>query len=613
MAEQNTKIEWMPDLQNIKEYIENHFMDELIDGLLDCIRAQAVEGLDFSLDGGQLVADRPSCSLISVDCWYLDRTSLLADMKMRLKIGASKENGFPRFGIRIINFSIGIELDGGIRLTSEIQEPTVYLFPERNMYRLTNNLVPVLSYEEMDSVALDMITTYLGPQGRQLMIDGGGPLKLAKAMGLNIRHGVLYGNVHTKAILFFKDGSVDAKGSYEMREELPISAKTIFINDGCKWLAEDLRYIAHECVHYLLHSMFYELQCLNASDLSMLGFKAADQTQKVVEKDLYWIERQANVISINALLPKPDIVALTNQYWQEVSTADMNLGGKIEHVIMQMAEEKNFSKSLVRTRLLLLGKKAAKGAYNYVDGELIDPFAFSLDSLDNGETFVINRKDFIKLYEKDEEFRKLMDSHQMIYVDGHVCLNQPVFVRYVNNRIQLTTWALAHIDECCLKFKKSYIYDFKEHMTIGQLQSSKEYNEEYLMIASMRMKDNDSDETMDKCAEYLENLPRRPAKLLSKLIEDRVKTQRELSYTSGLSTSTIGRMCNDDAFDYDIKQVTRLVVGLRLPPLLSSYFLEVLGFPRTVMIRYIRYQCIIDCMFMDDINMIVETHDRLFQ
>ena len=35
-------------------------------------------------------------------------------------------------------------------------------------------------------------------------------------------------------------------------------------------------------------------------------------------------------------------------------------------------------------------------------------------------------------------------------------------------------------------------------------------------------------------------------------------------------------------------------IGLQLPPLLSSLFLEMTRFTRTVMVRYYRYQCIID-------------------
>ena len=32
----------------------------------------------------------------------------------------------------------------------------------------------------------------------------------------------------------------------------------------------------------------------------------------------------------------------------------------------------------------------------------------------------------------------------------------------------------------------------------------------------------------------------------------------------------------------------------------------------TVMVRYYRYQCIIDCLFMEDIETVVESHKKLF-
>lgn len=35
-------------------------------------------------------------------------------------------------------------------------------------------------------------------------------------------------------------------------------------------------------------------------------------------------------------------------------------------------------------------------------------------------------------------------------------------------------------------------------------------------------------------------------------------------------------------------------------------------FTRTVMVRYYRYQCIIDCLFMEDIETVVESHKKLF-
>ena len=118
---------------------------------------------------------------------------------------------------------------------------------------------------------------------------------------------------------------------------------------------------------------------------------------------------------------------------------------------------------------------------------------------------------------------------------------------------------------------------------------------------------------MEKNVEYLDELPRRPSKALTKLIKDRVETQRGLVASSGLSKSTVSRMCNEDDYDYSIQDVTRIIIGLELPPPLSALFLDMTGFSRAVMVKYYRYQCIIDCMFMEDIETVVETHRALFE
>ena len=98
-----------------------------------------------------------------------------------------------------------------------------------------------------------------------------------------------------------------------------------------------------------------------------------------------------------------------------------------------------------------------------------------------------------------------------------------------------------------------------------------------------------------------------------KLIHDRCGTQKELSLRSGISEATISRMCSDDNFRYDIRQITRIVISLHMPPLLSAAFMELTGFGTAVMTRYLRYQCIIACMFMDELNDVINSNGKLFE
>ena len=48
---------------------------------------------------------------------------------------------------------------------------------------------------------------------------------------------------------------------------------------------------------------------------------------------------------------------------------------------------------------------------------------------------------------------------------------------------------------------------------------------------------------------------------------------------SGISEATISRMCSDDNFRYDIRQITRIVISLHMPPLLSAALMESILFP----------------------------------
>ena len=612
------RIEMAPVLQTMHEYIDNHFFDELMDEIEGGVKLKLFEGMELD-DDGEIIINRQDSKLVRTELWWLDRTTLLADIKARLKIGIRHEEGVPRYRVHHVNFSAKFELNNGIRLFHGIQDMTVFCPPSRDLPKLSKYLVPVLSYDEMETMVLDMLRRYLGENSiKNFQPDGA--YKLAEAMGLTITHVSLFRNHHTVAILYLKEGTVrvtesgasgtgtDDEGFREMR----IPAKTIIVNDNVSHQGDLERDIYHECCHFEWHSLFYELQELHAADLRMLEYKEADKASKPAEKDIRWVERQAAFVGIAAMFPRPVFAPLVHTYWKDVVNTQQNLGEKYAHVIYMISQDKQKVKSIIKSRLVSLGSAGAKGAYNYVDGRYVSAFAYNTDNVESGDTFVISRAEFTEMYEQDERFRKLIDTHQFIYVDGHICCNLPQFVRQVGKELILTDWARGHVDECCLKFRKHYYYNHTQGYKVGELQSDEEYNESYLMIHSLDISHLSMDELMARNLEYLEELPHRPSKALAKLVKDRLGSQSSLVAASGLSKSTVSRMCTDDNFDYSIEDVTRLVIGLQLPPPLSALLLELTRFPRSVMTRYYRYQCIIDCLFMEDIETVIETHPKLF-
>ena len=619
MKNTGKNIDVAPVLQSMQDYIINHYTDELLDEVSAAIQLQLVENLEIEAKGGTFVLDRNESKIIRTDLWRKDRTRVLADIRMRIKIGVSHNGDIPRYYVRYINFSAEFTLDGGITLHQGIRELSAFCLPERNLPKLSKYLVPVLTYDEMEIMVLQMLRKYKGEQAI-LTYQENGAITLAQAMGLKIMHVSLYRNHHTAAILYFKDGytRVVASGATgtgtddEPFQELAIPAKTIIINENRLHQGDLEREIYHECGHYEWHAMFFELQQLHAADLHLLEYTETDKASKPAEKDIRWVERQASFVGIAAMFPRPVITPLVHRYWSEVANSQDNLGQKISSVIHRISAEKQKPKSVIKTRLITMGSTGAKGAFNFVDGKYIQPFAFNPDNLGSHDTFVISRGQFTEMYEQEPGFRDLINTHQYIYADGHVCCNLPQFIRKAGKSMALTAWALAHVDECCLRFHKVYHISANAGYQIGELHSDADYNEVYMMIHTMEVTGMTVEYLMDKNMEYLDELPRRPTTALKKLIADRVGTQKELALNSGLSPATISRMCKDDDFKYSIQEATRLVVGLQLPPPLSALFLDMIGFTRAVMVKYYRYQCIIDCMFMDDIYEITESHKMLF-
>lgn len=203
MSEQGKKKAVAPVLQNMQDYISNHYMDELLDEVCAGIELGIVENLEIDVGNGKVVIDRNDSKIVRTDLWWKDRTHLLADIRMRTKIGLSQDSGIPRYYVRYINFSAEFTLDGGITLHPGIKELSTCCLPERKFPRLSKYLVPVLTYDEMEIMVLQLLRRYIGEHAAMTYQENGATA-LAEAMGLKIKRVSLYRNHHTSAICISK-------------------------------------------------------------------------------------------------------------------------------------------------------------------------------------------------------------------------------------------------------------------------------------------------------------------------------------------------------------------------------------------------------------------------
>ena len=189
------RTEMAPVLQTIKDYLANHYMDELLQEITAGMRVGDVQGLDMDCSQGEIIVDPDKTALLRADMYRVDRTHAAAVCKVRIKFGISREGRIPRYVIRYINFSASVVLDGGITLESGIRDMTTSTLAERELPALTKYMVPVLNNDEMEILVLEMLQHYLGKNAFKDRTTGGE--ELARAMGLTVTHASLYRNHHT--------------------------------------------------------------------------------------------------------------------------------------------------------------------------------------------------------------------------------------------------------------------------------------------------------------------------------------------------------------------------------------------------------------------------------
>ena len=556
-------------------------------------------------------------SVTSVSYWRLNRTDFLADLDLTLCLTAEREGrDVPgRFGL-----CLSLWFCTGEGFSFEVQElHRQEDRPDRSFWKLDRFLVPILREDEIETGAERLWENCLpelkDPKERNAWM-------LADRLGLEVREACLHGQNRTRSILFFQEGTVSVQEEKKPGEEgLPppvpvtVPAGTILLNTAARTEDRNLD-ILHECVHYEWHLLFYRLQKMMSTGPMEIRYKTVQATEEKRPCDpLRWMEHQARAGSLALLLP---LSLMRGKAWRlyQKASATPSVNGYLNHpgfrwdrVIRAVADEYGVRRTTVRRRLVRLGHPAARGAVNYVDGRYITPFAFSAGHSSRGEdTLVIGRKAMADLYHRSPEFRDLMGRGDFVHADGHVCLNDPRYLRATKEGARLTPWANAHADACCLRFEKVYLQEREAVWILGSLNSSEEYNREYDRFLDRQLTLT-ARERAAKREELMRQLPNDFPDALRFLMEDRGDgkiTLEELAERSCLSRKTVERYRSRRTASWSPDAVAAICIGLHLPPWLSRVMLEKAGFcvrsygPRGY------FGEILDCRFMDTVPEVQE-------
>lgn len=334
--------------------------------------------------------------------------------------------------------------------------------------------------------------------------------------------------------------------------------------------------IAHECYHWHRHQPYQALMKMIGADTT-LG-KSIQCTIETTGRDsekwkaIDWMEWQANGVAPHILMPantaKIKIDRLLKAY--QINPKREIDGYQLEEMIAELSEFYGLSKQAVKNRMLELGFSFVDGACTYVNGRYVTPYSFKSTSIKKNQSFTISTLDLIKAYSLNRTFRDAIDTGKLVYVDGHVCINDERYVRADEEGARLTNYALKHIDECCLVFDKGYSYE-------SQYQGKKMYTQMMYMTPAQPAAQEYSFElshhnktllaqigNAKKSADAMRLYPGGFGETLAKMMQERKLSNKKLADVSLVGEKTIQRLRNNEEYPTSVQTVVALCFGLKL-------------------------------------------------
>ena len=466
---------------------------------------------------------------------------------------------------------------------------------------LTRYMVPYLYATDLDVEAEKFLNKYYPDALKTPM-----PLPidmLLDNMGLTRVYAALPDNIFGRT--YFSDATIelcDTDGSNTREEHIP--AGTITINPNIVFMrniGSANNTVVHECVHWDRHYNFFELQKILNPDIKAISCEVVEEyspKSEGIEKELKWMEWQANALAPRILVPtstaKQKLTAILNS----LSTAypEQSPAARMELAILQLSEFYKVSVILAKMRAIEMGFDDAEGTSVYINGRYFPAYSFRRGALKKNQTFVIDEQNAVYLFNVNTVLREMLQANQIIYANGMVAINDSKYVtRSEAGAPILTDYALAHVDECCLVFDRkvrvSRSYDdsfYRMCFLCNNIDSSTlieaDYNPDYESNQNVKERAEEikkAKEAMKEIAEHLALVPSGFGGALSYHMKRRGLTNEELGYRSNTSDRMIGEYRRNPEAASRITQarVMALCIGMNLQGFYSEDLLNKAGRP----------------------------------
>lgn len=476
----------------------------------------------------------------------------------------------------------------------EINEEGVEQYFKKNLPGscLSDSLVPYISSCQLEKIATEFLKEYYPSalsetkNGIPIHVD---PTVLAKNFGLTIERKVIKDD-SVFGQIYFEDAETDVSDLLEKGTTF-IKAKTIVVNPRRFFLSNygsENNTIIHECVHWVKHRKAFLLEKLFDSKVSRITCEAVDKAERQkTQKELQIMEWQANQLAPRIQMPIKPFRKRARNY---IATLQLLNHAKYEFEVMEevidsLAQEFKVSRQSAKIRLVQLGFHQAIGTYTYIDGHYVRPHCFKYGFIGPSQTFSISAQK--AAYERitNSELFRLTENGDYLFVENHFVYNAPLYVKNSGKggQLELTDYALDHMDECCL------VFDLKIKNII---------NEDYQTVCFLNR--NDGDVTFEyKFNNKLQNVPKadqiayrkkqlqenakirkqmtdEPEQCIQLLLKWRGKNYSDLGDAIDLNPKTISRTVKGETVP-KVETIARICFGLHLPPDISQKLFDVFG------------------------------------
>ena len=444
-------------------------------------------------------------------------------------------------------------------------------------YYLNHRFLPIISKNQTNIIANKFLSKYFSSVSNNGYID---IKKLLFEMGLSLEYKKLSVDSSIFGMISFEDTEIKYFES-DIEKRMQVKMGTIFIDpiatSKYAGIYTNNFAIVHECVHWYLHRKYFVFY------KEMLKYyKYKNIVPHIQKKDINWMEYQANEIASKIILPEDTLKKEIQVILECFNNKSHNNISLIEECIDNIAKKAGVSREAVKIRLLKMDLNV-NGIFEYIDGKYINSYIFKR-RLKKGESYSISLKDFLSLILNDDNFRKLIFTDNYIFIDNHLCIKSSKYLIQKDYKIQLTEYALNHIDECCVLFlyeienEFNYIYNYDYILCKSPSKKQNIKIKGFETIEEIKSSPEKFDKYYDKILMIFDAIPYNFRKKMRYLRECIGMTREKLEEKSLVSAQTIKEIETNEKRGYSIETIISLCIGMNLPPELSFELIRMSGF-----------------------------------